>query len=269
MRVQTLYRYPVKSMLGESVEQLRVDAEGADGDRRLALIDATTGHLASAKQPRLWRVLLKCRATARGGQVSIQLPDGSMVASDDPGADDRLSRLVGRTVHLIRQRPHGATLERPDPEAVLASGLDAEVDGRILEIGLSTPGGSFTDDAPLHVITTATVEQIGVEAVRYRPNIVIATPEGHPPYAENDWVGREMTIGALRVEVLEATPRCVVPTLEHGALPVEAAALRKPAAENRIHLSGSGPAALPCAGVYVRVLDDGVISRGDAVALGA
>jgi uncharacterized protein len=76
MQVRTLYRYPVKSMLGESVGQLHVTAEGADGDRRLALIDATTGHLASAKQPRLWRVLLQCAATARAGRVSIRFPTG-------------------------------------------------------------------------------------------------------------------------------------------------------------------------------------------------
>jgi uncharacterized protein YcbX len=268
MRVHSLHRYPVKSMLGESVERLRIDAEGAEGDRRLALIDTETGHLASAKQPRLWRILLQCNAVSESGRVSIQLPDGSTIDSDDPDADERLSRLVGRQVRLIRQRPEGATLERPDPEKVLESGLDAEVDGRILVIGRTTPGGSFTDDAPVHVITTATVDHIGVEALRYRPNIVIATPPDYPPYRENDWVGKQVTIGSTRAEVVDVTSRCVVPTLEHGTLPRAAEALRTPTAENRIHTGTSGITRLPCAGAYIRVLDGaGVIAVDDPVAV--
>jgi len=195
MRIESLRRYPVKSMLGEAVESLFVDEHGAEGDRRLALIDTATGHVASAKQARLWRGLLKCTANGDAGRVSIGLPDGTKVPADDPGVNELLSRLLGRAVRLVSKRPDGATVERPDPDKLLELGLDAEVAGRILEIGLATPGDSFTDDAPLHAITTATLEHIGVEALRYRPNLVIATPAGYPPYAENDWVGREFGIG--------------------------------------------------------------------------
>jgi len=63
--VSALHRYPVKSMLGEDVVQLEVDAHGAVGDRALALIDTATGKVATAKQPRWWRSLLRCRW--RGG----------------------------------------------------------------------------------------------------------------------------------------------------------------------------------------------------------
>ena len=59
MRVESLHRYPVKSMLGETVNSMFVDEEGAEGDRRLALVDTVTGYVASAKQARLWRGLLK------------------------------------------------------------------------------------------------------------------------------------------------------------------------------------------------------------------
>ncbi len=151
--------------------------------------------MASAKQARLWRGLLKCTAKAHTGRVSIGLPDGTNVTADDPGVDEVLSRLLGRPVRLVSQRPDGATLERPDPEKLLELGLDAEVGGRILKIAQATPGVSFTDEAPLHAITTATLEHIGVEALRYRPNLVIATPSGYPSYGENDWVGREIVVG--------------------------------------------------------------------------
>ncbi len=267
MRVDTLLRYPVKSMLGETVDSMFVDEGGAEGDRRLALVDAETGYVASAKQARLWRGLLKCTARAGAGRVSIALPDGTNVAADDPDVDELLSRLLGRPVHLISARPEGATLERPDPERLLELGLEAdpaEVGGRILEIAQATPGDSFTDDAPLHAITTATLEHIGVEALRYRPNLVIATPAGYPPYAENDWIGSELTVGEVRMRVLAATTRCVVPTLEHGPLPRAPEALRTPAADNRFRASGS---AQPCAGAYLEVVADGVIRVGDPVTI--
>jgi uncharacterized protein YcbX len=263
MTVESLRRYPVKSMLGETVESLFIDEHGAEGDRRLALVDTETGYVASAKQARLWRGLLKCTANADTGRVSIELPDGTHLEADDPDVDEKLSHLVGRQVRLISKRPDGATVERPDPEKLLELGLDAEVGGRILQIAKATPGDSFTDDAPLHAITTATLEHIGVEALRYRPNVVIATPSGFPPYTENHWLGKQFTIGAVRLRGLPATSRCVVPTLEHGPLPRAPQALRTPALENRWNASGSG--AQPCAGAYLEVVTPGVIRVGDPV----
>jgi uncharacterized protein len=265
VRIESLRRYPVKSMLGEAVDSLFVDEHGAEGDRRLALVDTATGHVASAKQARLWRGLLTCTAQGNTGHVRIGLPDGTSVAADDPGVDELLSRQLGRAVRLISKRPDGATVERPDPDQLLELGLDAEVAGRILEIGLGTPGASFTDDAPLHAITTATLEHIGVEALRYRPNLVIATPPDFPPYGENDWVGRDLRVGTVRLHGLELTPRCVVPTLEHGPLPRAPHALRIPAAENRREAGSCGVAA--CAGIYFRATTAGVVHVDDPVAL--
>lgn len=266
MRVKSLRRYPVKSMLGETVNSIFVDERGAEADRRLALIDGQTGYVASAKHPRLWRDLLKCTANADAGRVRIALPDGTQVAADDPEVDRLLSRMIGRPVRLVGQRPDGALLERPDPEQLLELGFDAEVSGRILEIAQATPGDSFTDEAPLHAITTATLEHIGVEALRYRPNLVIATPPGYPPYVENDWVGADLAVGEVRMRVLTATSRCVVPTLEHGPLARAPQALRVPAAENRWDTGGHG--AQPCAGAYLAVTAEGIIGVGDHVTVG-
>ncbi|MBS4730191.1 MOSC domain-containing protein [Mycobacterium sp. SM1] len=265
MWVQSLRRYPVKSMLGETVSALFVDECGAAGDRRLALIDTMTGRVASAKQPRLWRALLQCSAGGDAGRVAIGLPDGTRVPTDAPGIDELLSRVVGRSVRLVHRRPPGATVERPDPEKVLECGVEADVEGRILEIAQATPGDAFTDVAPLHAITTATLKRTGVEALRYRPNLVIATPPGYPPYAENDWTGRELTVGEVRLRALKPTSRCAVPTLEHGALPPAPRALRILITENRVTTSGS--AMSPCAGAYFEVLTRGTIRTGDPVTL--
>lgn len=265
MHVGTLYRYPVKSMLGEAVDALFVDEKGVEDDRRLALIDEETGRVASAKQARLWRGLLMCSASVDSGRVSIRLPDGATVSADADEVDGRLSELLARPVRLADSRPSGASVERADPEQVLEFGLDAEVDAPLLELAQATPGTAFTDYAPVHAITTATLERIGTEVERYRPNLVIATPPGYPAYAENDWTGRTLLVGQARLRAISPTPRCVVPTLEHGSLPRDPRALRTPAAENRVAALDFG--VLPCAGAYFEVIGAGAIRAGDRVAL--
>ncbi|MDT5148275.1 MAG: uncharacterized protein QOI01_8 [Mycobacterium sp.] len=265
MHVGTLYRYPVKSMLGEAVDALFVDEQGVEDDRRLALIDEATGRVASAKQARLWRALLKCSASVDSGRVSIRMPDGVSVSADDADVDARLSELLARRVRLADSRPPGASLERADPDQVLEFGVDAEVDAPLLELAQATPGASFTDLAPVHAITTATLERIGTEAVRYRPNLVIVTPPGFPAYAENDWTGATLAVGQARLRAICPTPRCAVPTLEHGELGRAPHALRTPAAENRAAALDFGVA--PCAGAYFEVIAEGTIRVGDRVAL--
>lgn len=273
MLVATLCRYPVKSMLGETVRSLAVDAQGAEGDRRLALVDVSTGRVATAKHPRLWRGLLQFAAHGGPGQVRIELPDGASVAADEQGIDELLSGLLGRPVHLATERAAGASVERPAPEDVLERGVEAEVEYATLEIAQGTTGTSFVDYAPLHLITTATLDKIGAEAVRFRPNLVVTTPPGFPAYAENQWVGRELWVGrpgpeadrGVRLRAVLPTPRCAVPTLEHGRLPRAPHAVRTLMSENRVDVPGFG--VLPCAGVYLDVLTAGTIHTGDEVIL--
>ncbi|HVW42887.1 MAG TPA: MOSC N-terminal beta barrel domain-containing protein [Amycolatopsis sp.] len=270
MRVTTLRRYPVKSMLGEDVAALAVNEHGAVGDREFALIDVATGRVATAKHPRLWRSLLQCAAGGDPGRVRITLPDGRSVRVAD-GVDELLTELLGRHVRLSGERPAGASVERPAPEDVLERGVDAPVEFATLEIGQGTPGRSFVDYAPLHLVTTATLRHVGVEAVRYRPNLVVTTPPGFPPFTENEWAGRELTVGdrangAVRLRGLIPTPRCSVPTLEHGELSRAPQAVRRPMAENRVDVPGFGK--VPCVGVYLEVLEAGTIRPGDRLSVG-
>jgi uncharacterized protein YcbX len=253
-------------MLGEIVDTLFVDAAGANGDRRWALIDDLSGRIASAKQARTWRSLLMCSARMDATGLRIELPDGSETASDRADVDVVLSALLGRSVKLADRRPKGASMEQADSEQVLDRGLDAEVDTRVITLAALTPGESFTDFAPLHAITTATLERIGVEATRYRPNLVIATPPGFPPYAETSWAGMVLTAGEAQLHVLGPTPRCVIPTLQHGALGRSPEALRTPTAENRRQSFGFG--VLPCAGTYLAVTAEGRMRAGDPITLG-
>jgi uncharacterized protein YcbX len=131
-------------------------------------------------------------------------------------------------------------------------------------------GEEVVDFAPLHLLTTATLDRIAelspyrlARLERYRPNVVIRTDAGGFP--ENDWLGRDLRLGdALVVRVIARTPRCAVPTLAHGALPRDTEALRVLARHNRVTpLAGLDPE--PCAGVYAEVLHPGRIRVGDAV----
>jgi len=275
--VAAVFRYPVKSLLGTRVEQAEVRASGLAGDRSWALVDRQTGKVASAKQPRLWRSLLQLRAEYQGdagqadpaGAVTITLPDGTAVRAGEPGTDEVLSGFVGRPVGLRQGREAGSTIDRAVPEEVLAQGVGAEVAFELLELSEQTPGDSFVDYAPVHLITTATLAAVtdaGASAPRpwvFRPNLVLATP-GLSGYAENDWVGRQLVIGGqVRLEIFQSTVRCAVPTLAHGQDPANPQVLRALARSNRIPVPGFGAAT--CAGVYARVVSPGRVRAGDEV----
>jgi len=270
--VAALRRYPVKSMLGEDVDASDVTFTGLAGDRRLAVLSRTTGKIASAKFPRLWRDLLTLAAAADDRAVRITLPGGTTVWSGDADVDAVLSGLLGQPVTLTATPPPGAALDRAVPDAVLRDGVDAQVPAELMEIGGGGPPGTFVDFAPLHLLTTSTLGRIAelspsgqADLRRYRPNIVIRTTA--PGFTENDWIERNIRIGdGLVIRVIARTPRCAVPTLAHGTLPRDPDALRVLARHNRVGpLDSLDPE--PCAGVYAEVLRPGRVRTGDAVRL--
>jgi uncharacterized protein len=274
--VARLRRYPVKSMLGEDVQGSDVTLAGLARDRRLALVSRRTGKVASAKYPRLWRELLALSAAVPDDgrdAVLITLPDGKTVWSTDADIDEILSALLNEPVTLTATPPPGASLDRAVPEAVLSAGLTAQVPAEIIEIGAGAPPGTFVDFAPVHLLTTSTLDRVArlsprgrADPERYRPNIVIGTEaEG---FTENDWLERALRIGdELVLRVITRTPRCAVPTLAHGGLPRDTDALRVLTRHNRIPpLETLDPE--PCAGVYAEVLNPGHVRVGDPVHLG-
>lgn len=264
--VRSLWRYPVKSMLGEQCPVAWVGRQGLAGDRTLAVVDRTTGRVASAKQPRLWRALLSAMAVHVDGAVSIRLPGQPPLAADDEDVHDRLSNFLGRPVELSARPEGGAAVERADPEEVLDRGVAALVTAPALELGGAVPGPSFLDYAPLHLITTATLARLGSEAPRYRPNLVVQTPPGFPAFEENRWVDGNLSVGdGVLLRVVLPTPRCSVPTLAHGELPPDPQALRVLMQSNRVDVPGFG--VLPVAGVYATVLRPGQLECGSTVTL--
>src|SRR5580765_1447132 len=123
MKVNDVWRYPIKSMLGERCESVEVTTNGIVGDRSWAIIDRADGKVASAKNPRKWQVLLQCRAefleqpqdlTDRP-PVRITLPDGRTTSTDAPDIDTVLTEFLGRDVTLASTAPGAPVYEATWP----------------------------------------------------------------------------------------------------------------------------------------------------------
>ncbi len=269
-----LRRYPVKSMLGETLERVEVRTRGLSGDRVCALIDDATGRVASAKMPRRWRRLLECGASFRddSGAVEIVTPDGRRLDPADAGAAARISELVERKVRFAFVRDEALELERANPEELAAGGDENGPGKTILAIGMGAPEGGFFDAFPIHVVTTASLDRVAEVAIakapepaRFRPNIVIDSV-GLDAFAENGWEGALISVGRdLRLRVAFPTPRCAVPTLAHGAIAPDPRLTVEIGKLNRVPVLDMGP--VPCLGAYARIERPGRIALGDDVRL--
>ena len=287
--VAGIWRFPVKSMRGERLQQGEFTERGLVGDRAYALIDTDTGKVASAKSVRLFPDLFGCRAAfvepPRSGRelpaVRISLPEGASVTSDSKDVDRTLSAFFRRDVTLSRAAPEDFTIDQyhPDVEDLDPAGhRNAVVEQKLgsaffAEAGVPSPvpAGSLFDLFPVSVITTSTLERLGeiqpesrFHERRFRMNVTVGTERAG--FLENDWVGRDLAIGdAVRLGVALPDPRCVMTTLAQDDLPKDTDVLRTLARHNRIQVGTAGQ--FPCAGVYAVVDTPGTMRVADPVAI--
>lgn len=281
--VVALWRYPVKSMQGEEIDATAINERGILGDRAYAILDRETGHIASAKHPRKWSKLIACRAEyveppqldAPLPALRITLPDGRTVSSAQPNIDQLLSQLFDREVALV------TTLATSPTREADRTPIDGEPEQELIRaepMALASPSGTFFDYAPVHVLTTATIERLQAlspagrfDVRRFRPNIVIA-PAGTQGFVENDWLGRSVVIGtaaAPHLELIDPSPRCVVTTLAQADLPRDPGILRTITQHNAAASVTAAPGVVfpAVAGVYAAVRRDGIIRRNDPIFL--
>lgn len=272
-------------MQGETPSEVVVDATGVAGDRAYALVDGETGAVASAKDPRRWAALLGFSARfsaepGRGRPVTITLPGGGQVSSSDPNIDRKLSAAAGRTVTLSGMPASGARYDEvwPDIDGLAPAEFVASVrTGQTsageavsaLPVGMLAPG-TFQDVAPVTILTTASLRAAGRlypagdwDPRRFRMTLLIEA--GGERFLENDWLGRTLTIGTVRLSVFAPTPRCVMVTLAQPGLGVDRGVLTTVARHNRAEVPGAGVFA--CLGAYASVELGGTISVGDSVEL--
>ena len=290
-RVAEVWRFPVKSMLGERLDEVEVTTAGVVGDRSWALVDAEDGKVVSAKNPRKWARILELRASfleepSAGGPaapVQVELPDGSLAASHDPRSSDTISAFLGRDVRLRSVAPAVRTMEEtwPDveglaPEAFIEhTRIDTGVpDETVSDItmAMAAPPGTFFDLSVLHLITSSTLQELArlqpdgaFDVRRYRPNVLVES-EGSG-FVENGWVGRRVGLGpAAEMQVALPTMRCIMTTLAIEDLPRDPSLLRTVATHNRLEIGGLGTWA--CAGVYGDAAAAGTVAVGDEVRVG-
>jgi uncharacterized protein YcbX len=276
--VVSLWRYPVKSMMGEELNASEVTDHGLLGDRVYALLDSSDGKVASAKNPRKWPQLFDFRAafvdTPQSGAqlppVRITLPDGNMLSSTQTEVNRTLSGVLNREVTLeVTERAQPEVVEStfPNPWTPKAEEYWPDMEGldyRDTVTDFDLPEGTFFDCAVVHVLTTATLDRLRdlypqgrFEVRRFRPNLVVQTADGVKDFVENAWIGHTLAIGdQVRLSISGPCPRCVMTTLAQGDLPKDPGILRTAAQHNQVNV-----------GVYASVRQGGMVRRGDAVRL--
>jgi uncharacterized protein len=263
--VVSMWRYPVKSMLGEELNSSSVTERGLIGDRAYALIDQETGKVASAKNPRKWGKLFDFRAAfidlphiaENIPPVRVTVPDGAHIFSDQDDIDHILSKVLGRDVRLM-----SASLEKPSYEEYWPDIEGLAQREKVTDEAM--PPQTFFDISVIHLLTTSTINRLRelypdgrFEVRRFRPNIVVESASEEKDFIENLWISKKLTIGEdVVLRVTGPCTRCVMITLPQGDLSKDLGILRTVARYNQVNV-----------GVYASVLQGGTIHRGDLVSL--
>jgi uncharacterized protein YcbX len=231
-RVAELHRWPVKSMAGQPVDALNIDGRGAAGDRAHALFDEFKGAPRRLTVRQVPRMLL-WHAGYDGADVTPQdvpfpeltAPDGRTFDWRDPELPQALEDDLGRPVALRRDL-----------------GLMQDLDHSLL----------VTTQATLDAVSAALDTEIDLR--RFRTNVhVVLDAE---PYAEEEWEGRELTIGDAAFRLLHPCERCVIPTRDPDSAQKWAELLRWLTRERRMLF-----------GMNARPLRPARIAIGDPVSL--
>jgi uncharacterized protein YcbX len=190
MRVLELWRYPVKSLGGERLDEAHITAQGIEGDRGFALFDLDTGFgLTARRTPEL----LYASARVVGDSVEVVLPDGSVAADDDV-----LSQWLGRSVELrSATQQEQRTYENPD---------DFEHEDTSNWSPWNGARGAFHDlsRARVSLVSTGTIG--AWDPRRFRANLLLGGD------GEDAWVGGRLAAGDAVLDVQEQIDRCVMTT---------------------------------------------------------
>jgi len=277
MDLAQLWRYPVKSMIGERVDRVEISSLGILGDRRWAVRDEVRGGIRGAKK--FGALMTLAASTDDTGATMIEFPDGRRIATTDPMIHAAISSHLDHEVTLT-ELPEPGELDHfrrgaPDSEDLMVE-LRA-IFGRLEDeplpdlsvfppeiIEFESPPGTHHDAFPLMIMSTSALRSLSValpdstiDVRRFRPSLVIDTADlaGHPEF---DWVGRRLHIGEVVLEIGARCPRCVMVTRRvDDAVDEDRAILRHIVRDLDQNV-----------GVYATVVTPGAIAEGDPVTLG-
>jgi len=253
--IESLWRFPVKSMAGERLTEAYMGFTGFYGDRRYAFKNSAARkgfpYLNAAGQPQMLRYRPKFRFPTRAAKPPNLLEAMSIA----PGANPTDAEPGDMSLDV--ETPSGAIVAIDDPAltGMLREGLRGEN-----HITLVHSDRALTDCRPVSLISLQTVRQIGdelgcpVDKRRFRANIYLDLASDHG-FAEDELVGRKLRLGSrAEVAILERDPRCKVMSLDPDTGEHNPEVLRKVAQAHGA-----------CAGVYCAVLVEGVLFEGDTV----
>ena len=272
-QVSALARYPVKSMLGEALDELEITERGSVGDRAYALRELATRRIASAKKfPRLFEF----RATydsppapGKSAPVTIELPGGGKVHAEDADASEAISATLGRKMILESSSNAHGEKAGIDPSSVFA---DVPVDKVIPGLTAATmpdnfalEKNSFFDTAVMHVIASGTLRHMAKLAApgsnfdprRFRPTIFVDSGTRDDAFLEDEWLGGTLHVGdAVKIVSMQPALRCVMTTHPQEDLGRDYAILRTAAYHHRTNV-----------GVFASIGAPGRVRVGDPVFL--
>lgn len=277
MRIDQVWRYPVKSMVGSTVTTADIDELGIVGDRGWAVRDLERGGIRGAKKIGAL-MQLSAAYIGDGSVVEITLPDHSTVRSDDSDVDQRLSAALAHQVRLEALAPatdldhyRRGPADTDDFMAELRGVFGRDEHEPLPDFSIfppvimeyESPPGTYYDVFPLMLMTTSALRTMQaalpdavVDVARFRPSLMIDTgdAEGHPEF---DWVGRTLRIGEVELAIGAKCPRCVMVTRAVGStVPADRSILRHIVRDLDQNL-----------GVYATVVRPGAVRAGDPVEL--
>jgi len=271
--VSDLFRYPVKSMLGERLSELTLTQNGTLGDRAWAVRE-TSGRIATAKK---WAAMLGFRASYDSppradelAPVTIVFPDGERIHAADPDASARLSQAMGRAVTLERAKSDERARGEIDPETIFADvpveQLLPNFTNRTLPDSFALMRGAFFDSAPIHVLASGSLEHMqrlcGGDSIldprRFRPSLFVDTgADGADGFVEDEWLEGTLEVGeTVKITAMQSALRCVMTTRAQSELPRDLSILRTAARHHKATL-----------GVFASIGAPGTVRVGDSVYL--
>ena len=270
--VATIYRYPVKSMMGETLSEADIGEAGIPGDRGWAVRDEKRGGIRGGKKiPQLMTLAAKSGTAA----PLITAADGDSASASSERINDWLSGKLNHPVtlwpllpadqldHYRRGAPDTEDFEQelravfgrlPDEPLPDLAGFE-----ELLEF--ESPPGTYFDAFPISIISQQslnTMNQLEGESRfdvrRFRPNLLVDVPGSDHPFPEQAWVGKTLAIGSVTLKIDTTCPRCAMTTHGFDDLPQDPSIMRKLVANSEGNL-----------GIYASVVKVGKVATGDSV----
>jgi uncharacterized protein len=256
-RIDSLWRYPVKSMRGEELEEAFVGFSGVYGDRLFAFRSSAAPEGFPYLTGREQREMILYRPRFRHPDKAVMPPNQAEAEALAPGLNPLFAKPADLAVEV--ETPSGEVLGIDDPE--LASMLGERMgDGHTLTLLRSER--AMTDCRPVSLFSIQTARQLGdeigttLDKRRFRANIYLDL-QGGRGFGEDSFVGHTLRIGAkVVIAVLERDPRCKMITLDPDTAEPSGTVLRQ---VSRAHEG--------MAGVYGAVLVEGIVRPGDEIEL--